>query len=398
MADNTLEIIIQDKGTIGGGTGGGGGGGGPAPRGPRGGPLDPVQEVLKEIERDRQRMLVKATRANFMQGPAEVLPAEGPTGSGPSVMEQIGGIFNQLGLGNVGQLFGVASSVAGRAGGVGGTAAGAGAVAGGTLAATGLVGAAITAVVTASHALGNAMKEQIELYGKSASAVAGLDMKGFIKAQTDYISESTIATVTTMGLNKAFGALINTVFEFDQTLMGTAKRFEGFSGSLATAMAVAETRHQLGEMRRGARLGDDLARFVDARSRISEVGQDAMTRVLQVVLPTITRLLEKVADGVEAVEKRVEAIRQEIANIPDSMITGLRASLIGAPLAEILDRLRQIARNTAPRDETGDDPLSELAAMALADAFPRGLIGGRAFTAPQTPSTRPGGGGGFGVP
>lgn len=162
----------------------------------------------------------------------------------------------------------------------------AGNLGGGAGGAAGLIGAALEA----RKALTDALVKGVGAAGDSLKAVASLDGGKVVEGYAALLKS------TGDPVSSAFGEVILKAKELGDSLSETAKKLSAYNGALATSVALADVAQTLGDIRRSSMLGTDLARFTDAKSRLSQASQDAMASILQKLLPLIVKATEGLTD------------------------------------------------------------------------------------------------------
>lgn len=218
---------------------------------------------------------------NLSGGPAAM--ARGFMYGGPQGAMR--GIMGQA-LGGMAQ--GAQGAAAGGAG-IGGSAAGAFS---GAMAAAGPVGIAIAV----AQAVASAVKGAISFAGNTARAAASMNAGQAV----DWF-EGVVRKIPILGdvIGEAIGQFRALVDAIDQV----AKRLAPFSAEISVAEANAEVRRVQNEARRAKQLGPELAAFVDAKSRAKESMENIQAKILEKILPVVTRIMEMIASILEGAEK-----------------------------------------------------------------------------------------------
>jgi hypothetical protein len=357
-----LRIVISDATPPGGGPGGGpggpggGAGGGPGgggrPAAPGGGPpgpptppaWDPAGQ-LRQIERRKQE--------------AEALDAArrraDPVYEGRRHREDAASIaasLAQMGLGRqagLGQAAGLLLS-----GGAGGGAARLAGALG--KAAAGPVGLALAAADLVTDQVRGAIARAGEHY----AAVARLDTAGVAKGFEGLAEQVPI-------VGKLFAETSRQMRQFLNALDETARRLAPYSGAITAAQAAAEVRAIEGDVRRAGLLGDDLAAFVEARSRLEETGQDLLAKMLKPLIPMATRFIEWLTETLTHLSIAFDALKDFMLDGLNAVIRGINALIEAVTFGAVAGPLREIARNTrppAPPPPPIDQQLDELRLQA----------------------------------
>lgn len=96
------------------------------------------------------------------------------------------------------------------------------------------------------------------------------------------------------------GATVYGLKRFVDNLHEQAQRLSSLSGPLAGATARSEVREMLAEMRRAEKIGPELARFEDARSRVENAIYDLMTQFWELALKVFVPVMEAIARWLDA--------------------------------------------------------------------------------------------------
>lgn len=163
---------------------------------------------------------------------------------------------------------------------------------GNALAAAGPAGAIAGAALAAVNQLRQEARQGLRDGGEHLRALAGLDAGGVAETFEKLAAKG-------LPLGEELAELSKQARAAAAALDQTAKRLAPYSAELAVAQARADVAQVLGDLRRGALLGTDLARFTDARSRLSQVSQDALAKLLAPLIPVATRIVQLLADGIE---------------------------------------------------------------------------------------------------
>jgi hypothetical protein len=207
-----------------------------------------------------------------------------------------------------------------------------------------------------------AIASAIRAVSRPASQVAGLDPAVFGDALK-------VAAGQLPVFGKALSAGTDAAQGFFRALDRTADRLAPFSAALSQAQAEAELAALEGNIRRADLLGEDLAKFVEARSKLSETAQDALAALLKPLIPIATDILEWLIRAVDFVMADLPNI---IIDNTNGIIRALNEVLDHLPLVgeNTIPLLDRIAKNTKPKEEegkfTGEDLLDALRARTRA--------------------------------
>lgn len=139
----------------------------------------------------------------------------------------------------------------------------------------------------------------IQKVGKVAQDIGKLDFGGLATEANNLLEN--------FGLGgKAVAEFHRQLAGFGDALDQTAKRLAPFSAPLAQAQGIAEMRQVMGELRRARMLGDELSKWVEARSKLEQATQDAMAKLLKPLIPAATRIMERVVELLEMIAGKTE--------------------------------------------------------------------------------------------
>lgn len=103
------------------------------------------------------------------------------------------------------------------------------------------------------------------------------------------------AAIAIGGFAVAVGAGTMAVKGLFDTLSNEVKRLEGVSADVSVAASMTDVRRELADLRRADKIGPDLARFENTRSKFEDKMADAWTEVLKVLL----RIFETIEPAVK---------------------------------------------------------------------------------------------------
>lgn len=167
-------------------------------------------------------------------------------------------------------------------------------------------------------------------------------------------------SVDPFGLIKPFegiGKAAEAVQKFARALDETAEKLKMFSGPLARESALADVAQVRGDIRRAQLLGPELAEFVRVRSRLEQTGQDVLAKILKPLIPRITRLLERIADGVEALDGVGDGVASAVDGVSEVASGFVRVHEL---LNGILFKSASIEKNTKKEEAIVLNVLDEL--------------------------------------
>jgi len=157
-----------------------------------------------------------------------------------------------------------------------------------------------------------------------------------------------------------------------------ADKYAPYSGAISLAQAQADIRETLGDMRRAREYGADLAKFVEAQSKLGQSWEDVKAKFLSVIVPVLTKifeLLQGLIDGLANPAQAIQDTKDLIKDLDEKVGKGGLETLplgLGAAIS-LLKALPDIKKNTDPKIEDEVGTLTKL----------RGLI------APETPVMQP---------
>lgn len=123
--------------------------------------------------------------------------------------------------------------------------------------------------------------------GELATTIAGVN--------NDVTADMMKLDKATLGASTALAGLM-------QATDATAKHYEQFSSDLAMASAQADVRQTMRDITRAELLGGNLGKYVTAKSKLENDVEDIKAKLLDVLLPYITGLVERIDDGVKIAE------------------------------------------------------------------------------------------------
>lgn len=255
---------------------------------------------------------------------------------------------------------GIGAAIGGAAGTVASGAQGIGAATAG-----GPVGLAIAGAIAIQRQVEESFRSSVAAIGESLRSVAALDARGIADGFSALTEKIPLVGPALAEVNKQIGS-------FADALTQTARRLASYSGELALAEAQADIRQTLGDLRRAQKLGTDLGRFEDARSRLSDVSQDLLADLLKPLIPLITNVLENLIRVVKTVEDLPTDTYNFFVDAINRLILLVETVANKLPGVDIhLGLLRRIAANT-DKDEglnLGFDPLADLLRTRLGASF-----------------------------
>lgn len=213
-------------------------------------------------------------------------------------------------------------------------------------------------------------QDGVRMVGEGARSIAGLDTAGVARSFEGLAEKIPI-------VGGVFGEMGRQVRGFMTALDGTAANLAKYNGQLAVAQARAEVRQTLGDIRRGNLLAPELSKFVEARSRLEDKGQDLLAKLLVPLLPHATTLVNATLKTVELMETYLVPAAQaamktteDTASFSSDILKGMTAGLID---------LRGVHTELKKTNEDNKvNPLDQFLALNLDDALPK-------FDGPDTP-------------
>ena len=140
----------------------------------------------------------------------------------------------------------------------------------------------------------------------------------------------------TLGASTALAGLM-------QAVDSTAKHYAEFNASVAMASAQADVRQTMRDIDRGRLIGSNLGNYVTAKSKLENDVEDIKAQLLNVLLPYITGLVDKINEGV-----RLAGILGNAAEIATRFERGVFGQVTG--IADILDYFKSKAQADDMKD------------------------------------------------
>ena len=206
------------------------------------------------------------------------------------------------------------------------------------------------------------------LAGPAAAVAAGLYM---LKRSSDAASDSIgplgrVAVHAVAAINPIAGMLagpiIRKITAFGNHIEAETNRLAGYSPELAFAQGRSQIREELSRFREARRLGPELARFEDARSRTAEAVTKANTEIKLILLrgiETFLPLFERLITITEATAGGIGVLGESQAGIYDIMRLDISGGKEHAEQAvkQLGDLLRVLRGEEEP--DPGMDPFFE---------------------------------------
>lgn len=137
------------------------------------------------------------------------------------------------------------------------------------------------------------------------------------------------------------GESLKALSEVMQELNRTADRYGEFNPQIAQAQAIAEVRQVMGDLRRAQQIGPEMAKFVMAQSDLQQKFEDIKIRLLNKIIPIVTRILE---------------ILEVVVTIGEPIVSTLAAPLVA--MAEVMAQLLNLQRDAQLKEVK--DPTTQL--------------------------------------
>lgn len=167
------------------------------------------------------------------------------------------------------------------------------------------------------------------------------------------------AAIAIGGFAVAVGAGTMAVKGLFDTLSNEVKRLEGVSADVSVAASMTDVRRELADLRRADKIGPDLARFENTRSKFEDKLSDAWTEILKVLLRIFETIEPAVKLGTDFVGLFAAALDQVLAAIDTVRAAmtwdGEDDKKAAAALTNASERLTQ-ALESFGRDKEEDDP------------------------------------------
>lgn len=148
------------------------------------------------------------------------------------------------------------------------------------------------------------------------------------------------AAIAIGGFAVAVGAGTMAVKGLFDTLSNEVKRLEGVSADVSVAASMTDVRRELADLRRADKIGPDLARFENTRSKLEDKMSDAWTEILKVLLrifetiePAVklgTDFVGLFAAALDSVLAAIDAVRAELTLADDEDDKRAGAALVAA--------------------------------------------------------------------
>jgi hypothetical protein len=184
----------------------------------------------------------------------------------------------------------------------------------GLAAAAGPIGLIASAAMELRHQVQEMGRRGVAAVGQTATRVGALDAKLLGDAVEMGAGAAIKAASMLPGVGPAIGIAgpavvegIRQVRAFGQALEATASRLAPYHGRLSEAEALADVRSMLGDYRRAQKLGDGLAKFVDARSKIEEDVRDLLADGLKPLLELIAGATSSMSEGIRTIRAELHA-------------------------------------------------------------------------------------------
>lgn len=124
------------------------------------------------------------------------------------------------------------------------------------------------------------------------------------------------AAVAAVGVGiAAFQSLMKNIDEY-------AHRFEEYNAPIAAALAEAEVRETLGDMRRANEVSADMSRYIAAKTDVQQRYEDIKVKFMGAVLPSVTHILEvidSIMPGMDGVAMAIRALLEPLSAIPGAV-------------------------------------------------------------------------------
>lgn len=156
------------------------------------------------------------------------------------------------------------------------------------------------------------------------------------------------------------GLATSAVMKFVDSMKAEAEKLANYSPELAGATANSEIREMMGEMRRAEANGPQLAKFEDARSRISQQLYDLGTRVEGWLLSVATPVMQIISNIVPITSANIEVMVATIKMGIDSVL-----ELFGGNGAfanerqELIDAFKHLEKAWRDAASGDEDPMAE---------------------------------------
>lgn len=163
--------------------------------------------------------------------------------------------------------------------------------------------------------------------------------------------------ITIAAFTAAVGVAVVAMRSFSKAVQAQVENLSGVSAEVALAQARTDLRREFGRIRRGERIGADLAHVEDLRSRLETKIAGIQTEILGVLL----KLARRMEPAIEGVIFIAEKTAPAVAAGGEAAVKHLPLLAGAAPgLAAIIKLLGIIGENTEKEeDDVGPDPFFE---------------------------------------
>ncbi len=191
-------------------------------------------------------------------------------------------------------------------------------------ASAGPIGAVITAALAADSMIKGAVRGVVSSVGDLAAGIASANtdvskpIGSFGEAVSkagDKLGPFSYATIAAGESLKALSVVMQAI---DQT----ASKYGEYNPEIASALAIAEVRQTLGDLRRSREAGPELVQYIKAEADLQQKVEDIKVQLLVRFLPVVTKMLEGIENMIEMTEKSYEIAKalQPLTSIADAIM------------------------------------------------------------------------------
>ncbi len=244
---------------------------------------------------------------------------------------------------------------------------------GGMLAAAGPIGLIVAGAMYAANKIKEKILASIDAVGNAAERAGqtgamlahGENARAIGEVGKGFVALSGQMPVFGEYLERVGGVAIKTVGALNtltEAFISRAQEIGGYSPQLATANAMAEVRSLLGDIREADRLGPEMARLVDAESRLSNDLREMLLPVKEFIIRNLADFVAWLRDFLLTTKVLIEGIAEVIGGIK----TG-NEEIAGHGVA-VVTNLEDFARTARmERDRKANEDMKNLNLGALFD-------------------------------
>jgi hypothetical protein len=216
--------------------------------------------------------------------------------------------------------------------------------------------------------------------GPAAAPVTGPPAGGATAAQglASLAKIAGPAAIAVAGLATAVAAGAMVVKGVFDALNNQVKQLEGVSADVSVATSITDMRREMADIRRAEKIGPDIARFENIRSKFEDKAADLWTEVLKVLVKlfeTVEPAIELTTDGIGVMTAGFETLNANIdAFRARFTATNEDNKLAQQAQAKASDNMAKAMKALAERNQEEEDPNDPFMAMLMAQFAPGGQI------------------------